>query len=260
MAERTSYTPGTFCWTDLTTPDQEAAKAFYSPLFGWEAFDAPVGDGVYYSMMSIDGKQVGAIAPQPQQQRDAGVPPVWNSYVKVDSADAALARARELGATVHADAFDVMDSGRMGVIQDPQGAYFLVWEPREHQGANLVNAHGALSWNELASPDLDASSSFYSDLFGWKIAPMEGMPMPYRTIQTAAGNGNGGITGVNPPGTPPHWLVYFGTDDIRGSLATATENGGKVIAGPIDIGQGEIGVVMDPQGAVFALYAGQFEA
>ena len=60
MAERTSYTPGTFCWTDLTTPDQEAAKAFYSPLFGWEAFDAPVGDGVYYSMMSIDGKQVGA--------------------------------------------------------------------------------------------------------------------------------------------------------------------------------------------------------
>ena len=45
MAERTSYTAGTFCWTDLSTPDQAGAKAFYSALFGWEAFDAPIGDG-----------------------------------------------------------------------------------------------------------------------------------------------------------------------------------------------------------------------
>src|SRR5581483_1078844 len=149
MAERTSYPHGTFCWTDLSSPDQAASKAFYSALFGWEAFDAPVGDGVYYSMMMVDGKQVAAIAPQPQQQ--AGMPPAWQSYVSVDSADAAVARARELGATVHADAFDVMQAGRMGVIQDPQGAYFCVWEPREHHGASLVNAHGALSWNDLSS-------------------------------------------------------------------------------------------------------------
>jgi predicted enzyme related to lactoylglutathione lyase len=259
MGERTSYTPGTFCWADLTTTDQDGAKAFYSALFGWEAFDAPVGEGVVYSMMSLGGKQVGAIAPQQEQQREAGVPPLWNSYVNVESADAALARARELGATVHADAFDVMEAGRMGVVQDPQGAHFLVWEAREHRGAELVNAHGALSWNELASTDLDASSTFYSDLFGWKVEAMEGMPMPYRTIQTAAGRGNGGMTMVNPPGTPPHWLVYFGTDDIAGSVATATEHGANVIAGPINIGVGEIAVVADPQGGIFALYAGQFE-
>ena len=77
MGERTEYTPGTFCWSELTTSDQDAAKAFYGPLLGWQADDIPVGDGAYYSMQLIGGKRVAAIAPQPQQQRDAGVPPLW---------------------------------------------------------------------------------------------------------------------------------------------------------------------------------------
>jgi uncharacterized protein len=76
MGERTEYTPGTFCWADLTTTDQDAAKTFYGGLFGWEAEDMPVGDGVYYSMQRVEGKDVAAISPQQQQQREAGVPPL----------------------------------------------------------------------------------------------------------------------------------------------------------------------------------------
>jgi len=71
MGERTGYTPGTFCWVELTTTDQAAAKQFYGELFGWEAEDMPVGPGMVYSMMRLDGKVVGAITGQPQQQRDA---------------------------------------------------------------------------------------------------------------------------------------------------------------------------------------------
>jgi predicted enzyme related to lactoylglutathione lyase len=259
MGLRTKYTPGTFSWTDLTTTDQPAAKAFYSELFGWEAQDNPVGDGIVYSMMRIDGNDVAAISPQPQQQADAGVPPTWNSYITVDSADAAVERAKELGANVHAPAFDVMDVGRMAVIQDPQGAFFLLWEPRAHIGAGLVNAPGALCWNELASPDHDASGRFYSDLFGWTVEPIEGMPMPYLTVKNSAGWNNGGIRPLMPPGTPPHWLVYFGTEDIDASVAKALELGGTQLMEPMDIGAGKIAVVQDPQGAVFALFAGEFE-
>ena len=257
MGERTSYAPGTFCWTDLNTTDQAAAKSFYADLFGWTAEDIPVGDDVVYSMQTIGGKNVAAISPQPRQQREAGAPPTWNSYVAVKSADAALERARELGGSVHADAFDVFDSGRMGVVQDPQGAFFMVWEARDHHGASLVNQHGALTWNELYSRDLDGSASFYSDLFGWRMEEMEGMPMPYRTIQTAAGASNGGMTTME--GVPPVWLVYFGTDDIDASVAKLTELGGEVRMGPMDIGVGKIAVAVDPQEAVFALYAGRLD-
>lgn len=259
MGERTRYTPGTFSWTDLTTADQGAAKAFYQELFGWEGVDSPVGDGVYYSMMRLDGRDVAAISPQPQQQRDAATPPMWNSYITVESADQAVERAKQLGATVHAPAFDVLDVGRMGVIQDLQGAFFLVWEPRSHIGASLVNAPGTMCWNELATTDLDVSVAFYSELFGWEIEPVESPAMPYMMIKNSEGWNNGGIRPVMPPGTPPHWLVYFGIDDVDAGLAKVALLGGSQLIEPLHIGPGKIGVVRDPQGAVFALYAGQFE-
>jgi predicted enzyme related to lactoylglutathione lyase len=258
MGKRTQYTPGTFSWTDLTTTDQDGAKAFYGGLFGWEAIDNPIGDGMVYSMMRIGGDDVAAISPQPEQQRDAGAPPTWNSYITVESADAALERARTLGATVHAPAFDVFDVGRMGVTQDPQGAFFLVWEPKAHVGAGLVNAHGALCWNELASPDIDASAEFYRDLFGWTVEPFADSPEPYLVIKNGD-RSNGGIRPVMPPGTPPHWLVYFGVDDLESAMGKIGELGGTTLAGPIDIGENKIAVAQDPQGAVFALYAGMFE-
>jgi len=258
MGERTQFAPGTFSWVDLTTTDQDAAKAFYGELFGWEADDMPVGDDEVYSMMRVGDKHVGAISAQPEAQRAAGVPPMWNNYVTVEDADATASRAEELGANVHAAPFDVMTAGRMAVIQDPQGAFFMIWEPRDHHGASLVNAHGALSWNELASPDLDASSSFYGDLFGWELNQMEGSPTPYLVIQNGD-RSNGGVREPGAPGEPPHWVAYFAVDDIDDALAAVDRLGGRTWVGPQDIGIAKIAVVSDPQGAAFALYSGQLE-
>jgi predicted enzyme related to lactoylglutathione lyase len=259
MGERTKYTPGTFSWADLTTTDQAGAKTFYSDLFGWTAIDNDVGEGAVYSMMQLGGKDVAAISTQQQEQRDAGAPPAWNSYVTVENAEAAVDRAKALGATVHSPAFDVFDFGRMGVIQDPQGAYFLVWEPKGHIGASLVNAPGAFCWDELATPDMDASGKFYGELFGWTPEPFPGSEMPYSLIKRADGGTNGGIRNMM-PGEPPYWLVYFGVDDIDAGLAKVSELGGTQMMGPAPVGEtGKIGVVQDPQGAAFALYAGLFE-
>ncbi|MGA2319655.1 MAG: VOC family protein [Solirubrobacteraceae bacterium] len=257
MGERTQYTPGTFCWTDLSTSDQAGAKDFYGGLFGWEAQDMPAGEGVVYSMMRLDGKDVAAISPQPRRQREAGVPPLWNSYVSVTDAEALAERAKELGATVHAPAFDVMGAGRIAVIEDPQGAYFLLWEPRAHFGAALVNAPGALVWNELASPDMDASSAFYCALFGWTVAPFEGSELPYLSIKNGVQSA-GGICELT-PGESPNWLVYFGVENLESALERVQELGGMSTAGPIGIGVARIAVVEDPQGAVLALYDGELD-
>jgi predicted enzyme related to lactoylglutathione lyase len=257
MGLRTQYTPGTFSWADLATTDPAAAKAFYGGLFGWEAEDIPVGDGAVYSMMRLDGKDVAAISAQQAGQRDAGVPPLWNSYVTVESADATADRAKELGATVHAGPFDVMEAGRMAVIADPQGAFFMAWEPRGNIGAGLVNAPGALSWNELASPDPQASADFYGELFGWKTKLMDSMPMTYFVIENGDRR-NGGITEL-PPGIPPHWLVYLATEEIDAALAKVEQLGGTKLSGPHDIGVAKFAVVADPQGASFALYAGELD-
>ena len=258
MGERTQHAPGTFSWADLSTTDQEGAKAFYAGLLGWDFEDTPVGDGMVYSMAKVRGKSVGAISTQPEQQREAGVPPMWNNYVTVASADETARRAGELGATVHAPPFDVMDVGRMAVIQDPQGAFFMVWEPRASIGAELVNEPGALVWNELATSDLDAGAAFYRDLFGWETPEFEGAPETYLSIRNG-GRSNGGMHPRVAPGAPPHWLPYFGVEDVDAAVANVGELGGGVIMGPVDIPQARIAMVTDPQGAMFALYAGAME-
>jgi predicted enzyme related to lactoylglutathione lyase len=258
MGERTQYTPGTFSWADLSTTDQEAAKAFYSSLFGWEADDRPVGDGIYYSMQQIDGKNVAAISLQPDAQREANVPPLWNSYITVESANDTATQAGELGGNVHAAPFDVMDVGRMAVIADPQGAFFMVWEPKTTIGAELVNVPGALCWNELYTSDLDAAKGFYNGLLGWDWQEFENSPDPYFVIMNQ-GRANGGVRGLADPGMPPNWLVYFAVEDIDAGVAKVGELGGQTMMGPIDIGIAKIAIVRDPQGAVFAMYAGQLE-
>src|SRR5439155_16583692 len=68
----------------------------------------------------------------------------------------------------------VMDQGSMAVFQDPTGAVFAVWQSGKHKGAEVVNAPGSFSWNELATRDMNAAKNFYPKVFGWtpKANPM----------------------------------------------------------------------------------------
>ena len=133
------------------TTDTEGAKAFYTGLFGWDTEDNPIPEGGVYTMLSKGGKAVGALSAVQQE----GQPPAWNSYVTVESADASAAAADEHGGTVVMGAFDVMDVGRMAVVQDPTGAFYSVWEPGTSIGAERVNEPGALTLNQLNTSDAE---------------------------------------------------------------------------------------------------------
>jgi predicted enzyme related to lactoylglutathione lyase len=256
VGERTSYAPGGFCWVELTTPGQAGAKDFYGSLFGWAHEDIPMGeDGSVYSMMKLDGKTVSAISAQSRDQ--AGTPAVWNTYVSVTDADGVAEHAALHGAEIVAPPFDVFDAGRMAIVKDPHGAFFRLWQPNQTAGVELVNTPGAWCWNELQSPDLDGSKAFYGELLGWELAPFEGSPTPYLIISNE-GRGQGGIAPLQ-EGSPPAWLVYFAVADIEDSLAQVGEFGGAAITGTIDIGIAKIAIVSDPQGGVFALYAGELQ-
>jgi predicted enzyme related to lactoylglutathione lyase len=251
MAERTSYPPGTFSWAELVTSDADAAKAFYTEVFGWDYRDTPIGDGMVYSTALVDGQPAAALYASTEQ------PPHWNCYVTVASADESTAKAGELGAAIMAEPFDVMEVGRMSVIADPTGAALCLWEPRQHIGASVVNQPGTLTWNDLVTPDPDAAARFYGELFGWTF-----MEIPdsggYRVIRNGE-RGNGGIPPAQGPDAPRAWLPYFGHEDVDAAAGRIGELGGRVLTPPMDIGPGRIAGVADPQGAVFALWTGDYE-
>src|SRR2546425_5023173 len=113
---------GSFCWIELATTDQKAAKDFYGSLFGWSPQDSPIGPNEFYTIFKLEGRDAAAGYTLRAEQREQGVLPHWMVYIAIDSADQAAGKAKELGGTVVVPPFDVMDLGRMAVIHDPTGA------------------------------------------------------------------------------------------------------------------------------------------
>jgi predicted enzyme related to lactoylglutathione lyase len=253
MAERTKHEPGTFSWVELATRDGAAAKRFYTSLFGWGVDEMPVGDGTTYTMLTKNGKRVGALYQMSAQQQ--GVPPHWNSYVTVASADDSAAQAKKLGGNVMLEPFDVLDAGRMAVVADPTGAVFSLWQPKRHIGADLVNEPGAFCWNELYTTDPNKAADFYMGLFGW-TKDARHMDYGEYVIFNQAGRQMCGMMQIPKEWgpVPPHWLVYFAVDDCDASVAKATSLGAKAMMPPMDIENvGRFAMLTDPEGAGFAV-------
>jgi predicted enzyme related to lactoylglutathione lyase len=258
VAEFTSHTPGTFTWPELATSDQKAGVAFYTALFGWNVNEQPIGPTEVYSMFQMRGKAVGAGCTQQPDEKKMGIPPHWNSYVTVANVNETTKKAESLGGKVLAPPFDVMDAGRMAVLQDPTGAVFEVWQANRSIGAQILNEPGALCWTELTTSDTTAAEAFYTGLFGWTPkhgAP--GSPMEYTEFSV------GGVPSIGmmakpkdmPAHIPSYWMPYFQVASCDASTAKAKELGGNAMVGPQDIpGTGRFTIVSDPQGAIFAVF------
>ena len=257
MPIRESYASGTPSFVDLATSDQAAAKSFYGSLFGWTYDDMPVDESTVYSMAKLGGKTVAAIAPQQPEQAAAGVPPHWQMYVTSSDVDAAAAKVEGAGGKLHMGPFDVFDAGRMAVVQDPSGAFFLLWTPINNIGCELVNEPGAFTWSELVAPPNDKTADFYKTVTGMQLVSA---PMPDGSTYDAFsldGTPEGMLAGTMAPpmpGIPPHWSIYFGAADVDASAAEVKQLGGSVVVEPFDIPVGRMAVCSDPQGATFNVF------
>ncbi len=254
MTEMTSYAPGSFCWADLATNDTDGAKAFYTALFGWEAVDMPTEAGVPYTMLLKDGKQVCALYAMGPDH--GGVPPHWQTYVSVEDLDATAAAFPAHGGSVLMPPMDIMDAGRMSMVQDPTGAVLGLWQAKQHLGAALWNQPGAICWNELLTHDVEKARGFFADVLGWttKTSPsvMEGK---YHLLVNAEQQ-VGGMMQIEPEWgpMPSNWAIYLGVDDCDGTIAETERRGGTLLFPAMEIENvGRFAYLQDPQGAVFAI-------
>lgn len=244
------YPDGVFSWVDLGTTDTESAKTFYGGLFGWSFLDIPTDSGVVYSMAQIEGYNVAGLGPLDPSMQEQGIPTHWSAYVKHDDVDAVTGKASEAGGTVLFPPFDVMDSGRMSMIQDPTGAVFSVWQPANHIGAQLVNIPNTLTWNELQTNDLDAAREFYAAVFDWTYE----VDANGYVVCNVDGRTQAGMMKIQEDWgpVPPSWNNYILVADVEASALKIGELGGNLVVPPTPAGDiGKLAVAQDPQGGHF---------
>lgn len=255
MPEITDVKPGRFCWFELGTTNAGQAKEFYQGLFGWTISDQAM-PGMVYSMLKLDGKDVGGLYEMDASMRAAGIPPHWLVYIATASADESAEKARAAGGSIMNGPFDVHDQGRMAVVKDPQGAVFGVWQAKAHKGVRLFGETNGPCWAELATTDDEGARRFYTALAGWQADVKSDGPIPY-TEWINDGQVEGGMLrmdGDQWKGVPPHWQTYFAVADCDASAARAASLGAKVLVPPSDIpGVGRFSVIADPAGAAFSI-------
>jgi uncharacterized protein len=255
MGDVDKYTPGTPCWVELATTDVDAAKAFYGELFGWQFDEGALPDGGVYVIPHLRDRGVGGMYTRRGDQKDT--PPHWLVFIAVNDADDTASRVTALGGSLTDPPYDVMDSGRMAVLQDPTGATVALWQAGSAIGSRVTNEPGAFSWAELATRDTHRAATFYCGLFGWGMK--EAPDGSYTEFQVDEQSIAGMLSMDERYGdAPPHWLAYFGVSDCDATAALVKSRGGRVEMPPSDIPNvGRISVVADPQGAPFAIWTEQ---
>ena len=270
MSEQDRFVPGVPNWVDLTTPQPQLAQDFYGGLFGWSFTDAgPAPGGGRYPLAQLDGGAVGGLV-----QGDAAA---WNTYVLVESVDETAERVAPRADTSSARR-PTSSRAASCAFTDPEGAALRAWEPHGRRGADVVNAHGSVNFNDLHTRDAAQAAAFYGAVFGWRVLEMGG------GMAMWALGAYGDHLERRTPGTRESYASMGGPSRLRGRrrldrsdrgrrrscalgsdlrvddadarAARATELGGHVLAGPFDAPWVRMAVLQDPQGASFV--ASQF--
>jgi predicted enzyme related to lactoylglutathione lyase len=248
---------GRFVWFDLLTNDVEHAKPFYGGVAGWTAQKWSGGD---YEIWSAGSAPIGGAMALSPEACQSGALPHWMGYVATDDVDATARRAQQLGGAVRVPGKDIPEVGRFAVLADPQGASFAIYRSLKATPAPDTRALGHVGWAELITTDWKSAWKFYAELFGWR--PTQSMDMgpelgEYFMFGADPEQAFGGMSNAaNLIKARPSWLYYVNVKSADETAKRVASTGGEVVNGPMDVpGGGRIAQFLDPQGAMFAVYA-----
>src|ERR1700704_4797871 len=168
-------------WVDLSSSDAEAARNYYSKLFGWKIEVNPDPQYGGYALAKVGGKDVAGIGPKQM----AEAPTAGTGYIGTADADDTVKKAQAAGGNVIVPTMAVGDQGKMAIIQDPSGAMLGVWQSQNMTGAQLIDKPNSMGWAELNSRGVDKAKPFYTKLFKWgeKKTPAQGENPEYTEFQ-----------------------------------------------------------------------------
>ncbi|MEX8504676.1 VOC family protein [Leptothrix ochracea] len=246
-----------FVWYELMAEDAEAAAAFYTRVFGWQASSA--GPGTDYTLLSVGRAPVAGLMTLPPEACAAGAVPSWVGYVAVDDVDAKAAEIAADGGMLRFPGTDMPGVGRFAVITDPAGAPLVLFKP----DMNAMRppplppgTPGTVSWHELHGAEAADALAWHGRHFGWQGqgAMDMGARGAYQFFSTGEGPALGAMLRRLPEMPRPMWLYYINVESVAAAIERVGAAGGKIIMGPHPVPGGNlIAHGLDPQGVLFAM-------
>lgn len=125
--------------------------------------------------------------------------------------------------------------------------------PAITESAAEIHTPGKFVWFDLYSTDMTACENFYDGLFGWDFQRTNDYIPRVKTIY-ANSRPIGNLIGRDSEPGNSQWLSSMATENVDRTMELAEDNGGEQFRPPHDLpNRGRVGVIIDPQGAAFAL-------
>ena len=257
---------GKVIWHDLLTHDAGAALEFYGGLFGWDFEESEEAPGRYWDI-TREGQAIGSVFAANADELDS---PLWLVSLSVPDVDGSVSKAGGLGASVAVPPSDLPNRGRYAVLEDPQGAFFVVLrstsgDPRDTQHHDP----GEWLWTELWTTDARGAVDFYEGLLGYRsegiAARLEEVAedeygeaiaegdLPVVFYAMSVGEDVRAGSHQLPAEAHPHWLPYVAVGDVAEAVARAVELGASVLLPAEAVNNGEAAILSDPTGAPFGV-------
>ena len=239
--------PGQVIWVDLLTEDADTAIDFYRQLVGWKIEPYSATSFV----VSNDGTPIAGISEIKGKDAE-GEEAIWLAGIAVPDLAGSVATASKLGATIHRDVGRVEGFASFAVLEDPQGAAFMLLSPE--RSFEEPGAVGSWVWTELWTHDTKAAAEFYGEVVGYERAEIERSDDSYPLFQTE-GEHRAGLVEIENKQVDPIWAPYLGVADLAATVAQTKELGGRVLLAPDPkLGEGRVALLADPTGGAFFIY------
>lgn len=111
---------GKILWVDLTVPEAEKIRDFYSEVVGWSWESVSVGEYEDYNIKTPAGELVAGVCHR--QGVNANLPAAWINYVIVSSVSGSMKKCIDHGGRI-VDGPRIQGEDIFVIIQDPAGAY-----------------------------------------------------------------------------------------------------------------------------------------
>ena len=128
MSEQEKPEIGSITWIDLTVPNAEEVKDFYSKVVGWKSNPVSMGDYNDFSMIAPEsGKVASGICHT--KGVNSKLPPQWLVYITVQNVDESAKTCKNNGGEIIVEPKNMGNYGRYCVIKDPAGAVCALFQP-----------------------------------------------------------------------------------------------------------------------------------
>ena len=243
---------GRFVWFEHISKDPKKAQGFLGELFNWKSESMTMPNGAPYTMIKCGDHQIGGIVEPPPQ-----APPhaYWLSHLQVANAQTTANQIKSLGGKIIREPIAMGDFGTMGIVADPFGGVFALWQPNKPEGEGDFRGHANdWCWNELVTDDPDRSVEFYKAIGGFDGVDKMDMGQGTYSVLKSTGKGRAGVVKSFMPGAPQAWLPYVQVASADQTHEKAKRLGASIKMPPTDIPTvGRFSVFTDPLGAALGV-------